>query len=75
MNSAGNFSCQSFRLSRTGICFTISFSFNKVIYLDQITTQKSNLKCTLNLNALAWLLNRSSSRGVGKVHQKTIKNG
>ena len=74
MNSAGNFSCQSFRLSRTGICFTVSFSVIKVIYIDQMT-QKSNLKCTLNLNALAWLLNRSSSRGVGKVHQKTIKNG
>ena len=44
------------------------------MYLDQ-TTQESNLKWTLNLNALAWLLNRSSSRGVGKVHQKTIKNG
>ena len=74
MNSAGNFSCQSFRLSRTGICFTVSFSVIKVIYIDQMT-QNSNLKCTLNLNALAWLLNRSSSRGVGKVHQKTIKNG
>ena len=44
------------------------------MYLDQ-TTQESNLKWTLNLNAIAWLRNRSSSRGVGKVHQKTIKNG